>query len=190
MFIVGSLPWQCFGHFHVICIVIYAYMPEWKKSSVFFIPCLILSSIIFSPLCRTSQATKVGSFEGFTQSSKTLWTCFSFCRSYRDSAWKLSRGITWFIYLRFWILSKILYKYSNFLTFLTNVQAHVFKSRSGACAAFLANYNPQSYATVAFGNQHYNLPPWSISILPNCKHTVYNTARVRKKIELTFISND
>ncbi|XP_014516386.1 beta-galactosidase 1 [Vigna radiata var. radiata] len=57
-------------------------------------------------------------------------------------------------------------------------EAHVFRSRSGACAAFLANYNPQSYATVAFGNQHYNLPPWSISILPNCKHTVYNTARV------------
>ncbi|XP_020224994.1 beta-galactosidase 1 [Cajanus cajan] len=61
---------------------------------------------------------------------------------------------------------------------ITNVQAHVFKSKSGACAAFLANYNPQSYATVTFGNQHYNLPPWSISILPNCRHTVYNTARV------------
>ncbi|RZC00781.1 beta-galactosidase 1-like [Glycine soja] len=57
-------------------------------------------------------------------------------------------------------------------------EAHVFRSKSGACAAFLANYNPQSYATVAFGNQRYNLPPWSISILPNCKHTVYNTARV------------
>ncbi|KAK6911894.1 Glycoside hydrolase 35, catalytic domain [Dillenia turbinata] len=56
-------------------------------------------------------------------------------------------------------------------------QAHVFKS-SGACAAFLANYNPSSYAKVAFGNQHYNLPPWSISILPDCKNTVYNTARV------------
>ncbi|KAG4972499.1 hypothetical protein AAZX31_13G332100 [Glycine max] len=57
-------------------------------------------------------------------------------------------------------------------------EAHVFKSMSGACAAFLANYNPKSYATVAFGNMHYNLPPWSISILPNCKNTVYNTARV------------
>jgi len=57
----------------------------------------------------------------------------------------------------------------------------VFKSKSGACAAFLANYNPKSYATVAFGNMHYNLPPWSISILPDCKHTIYNTARVRKR---------
>ncbi|OIW09005.1 hypothetical protein TanjilG_05981 [Lupinus angustifolius] len=57
-------------------------------------------------------------------------------------------------------------------------EAHVFKSKSGACAAFLANYNPKSYAKVAFGNMHYNLPPWSISILPDCNHTVYNTARI------------
>ncbi|KAJ7951636.1 Beta-galactosidase [Quillaja saponaria] len=57
-------------------------------------------------------------------------------------------------------------------------QAHVFRSKSGACAAFLANYNPRTFAKVAFGNLHYNLPPWSISILPDCKNTVYNTARV------------
>ena len=60
------------------------------------------------------------------------------------------------------------------------MQAHEFKSKSGACAAFLANYNPSSYAKVAYGNNHYNLPPWSISILPDCKNTVYNTARVSK----------
>lgn len=58
------------------------------------------------------------------------------------------------------------------------MQAHVFKSKSGACAAFLANYNQHSFAKVAFANGHYNLPPWSISILPDCKNTVYNTARV------------
>ncbi|KAA8541690.1 hypothetical protein F0562_022842 [Nyssa sinensis] len=57
-------------------------------------------------------------------------------------------------------------------------EAHVFKSKSGACAAFLANYNSHSFAKVAFMNMHYNLPPWSISILPDCKNTVYNTARV------------
>ncbi|XP_061374609.1 beta-galactosidase 1 isoform X1 [Gastrolobium bilobum] len=77
------------------------------------------------------------------------------------------------------------------VTRLGNYQeAHVFKSKSGACAAFLANYNPQSYATVAFGNLHYNLPPWSISILPDCKHTVYNTARVgsqRAQMKMTRI---
>jgi hypothetical protein len=36
----------------------------------------------------------VGSFEGFTQSNKTLRACFSFCRSYCNSSWKLSRGIS------------------------------------------------------------------------------------------------
>ncbi|PON48137.1 Glycoside hydrolase [Parasponia andersonii] len=44
------------------------------------------------------------------------------------------------------------------------LQAHVYKSTSGACAAFLAN----SPAKVSFGNMHYNLPPWSISILQDC----------------------
>ncbi|KAH6790117.1 beta galactosidase 1 [Perilla frutescens var. frutescens] len=57
-------------------------------------------------------------------------------------------------------------------------EAHVFKSKTGACAAFLANYNQHSFAKVAFANGHYNLPPWSISILPDCKNTVYNTARI------------
>ncbi|XP_043720215.1 beta-galactosidase-like isoform X2 [Telopea speciosissima] len=59
-----------------------------------------------------------------------------------------------------------------------NQEAHVFKSKSGACAAFLANYDSNSFATVSFGNMNYNLPPWSISILPDCKNTVFNTARV------------
>jgi hypothetical protein len=132
----------------------------------------------------------VGSFEGFTQSNKTLRTCFSFCRSYCNSSWKLSRGISQIK------LSEIFESYLKFfeiigrkcLPFIIDVQAHVFKSKSGACAAFLANYNPRSYATVSFGNQHYNLPPWSVSILPNCKHTVYNTARVRTKLnKLLFL---
>ncbi|CAI9753764.1 unnamed protein product [Fraxinus pennsylvanica] len=56
-------------------------------------------------------------------------------------------------------------------------EAHVFKSKS-SCAAFLANYKEHSFAKVSFGNMHYNLPPWSISILPDCKNTVFNTARV------------
>ncbi|OMO66280.1 hypothetical protein COLO4_30655 [Corchorus olitorius] len=56
-------------------------------------------------------------------------------------------------------------------------EAHVFNYKAGGCAAFLANYNPRSYAKVSFRDMHYNLPPWSISILPDCKNTVYNTAR-------------
>ncbi|KAI4377073.1 hypothetical protein MLD38_014760 [Melastoma candidum] len=54
---------------------------------------------------------------------------------------------------------------------------HVFKSTSGACAAFLANYDTQYSVTVNFGNGRYNLPPWSISVLHDCKTDVFNTAR-------------
>ncbi|KAG1334098.1 Beta-galactosidase 5 [Cocos nucifera] len=57
-------------------------------------------------------------------------------------------------------------------------QAHVFSSESGVCAAFLANYNPNSFSRVMFNNMHYNVPPWSISILPDCRNVVFNTAKV------------
>ncbi|KAL6213659.1 hypothetical protein ACLB2K_013105 [Fragaria x ananassa] len=57
-------------------------------------------------------------------------------------------------------------------------QAHVFSSKSGGCAAFLSNYNTKSAARVTFNKMNYHLPPWSISILPDCKKVVYNTAQV------------
>nr|KYP43674.1 Beta-galactosidase 3 [Cajanus cajan] len=44
-------------------------------------------------------------------------------------------------------------------------QAHVFSSRNGACAAFLANYHSNSTAKVMFNNRKYELPPWYISIV-------------------------
>ncbi|KAH1244297.1 Beta-galactosidase 3 [Glycine max] len=62
--------------------------------------------------------------------------------------------------------------------------AHVFSTGTGTCAAFLANYNAQSAATVTFDSKHYDLPPWSISILPDCKTDVFNTAKVRVQSSL------
>ncbi|KAB5561359.1 hypothetical protein DKX38_006316 [Salix brachista] len=56
--------------------------------------------------------------------------------------------------------------------------AHVFSSDSGGCAAFLSNYNTKQAARVKFNNIQYSLPPWSISILPDCKNVVFNTAKV------------
>ncbi|KAH9656926.1 Beta-galactosidase 3 [Citrus sinensis] len=47
------------------------------------------------------------------------------------------------------------------------------------CAAFLSNYHTESAARVTFNNRQYNLPPWSISILPDCKNIIFNTANVR-----------
>ncbi|XP_042405295.1 beta-galactosidase-like [Zingiber officinale] len=57
-------------------------------------------------------------------------------------------------------------------------QAHVYRTKSGACAAFLSNDNPRSAARVSFNGLKYDLPAWSISILPDCKTDVFNTARV------------
>ncbi|XP_022132466.1 beta-galactosidase 3 [Momordica charantia] len=57
-------------------------------------------------------------------------------------------------------------------------QAYVYTSEGGDCAAFLSNYDTNSAARVMFNNVHYNLPPWSISVLPDCRNVVFNTAKV------------
>nr|GMD77826.1 beta-galactosidase 16-like [Ipomoea batatas] len=56
-------------------------------------------------------------------------------------------------------------------------QAYVFHGDSGACAAFLINNDAKQSATVQFQNSSYELPPKSISILPDCKTVVFNTAK-------------
>ncbi|XP_022754889.1 beta-galactosidase-like [Durio zibethinus] len=60
----------------------------------------------------------------------------------------------------------------------SNQEAHVFKSKSGACSAFLANYDTKYSVKVTFRNVQYDLPRWSISILPDCRTAVFNTARL------------
>ncbi|XP_057986810.1 beta-galactosidase 5 isoform X4 [Hevea brasiliensis] len=60
----------------------------------------------------------------------------------------------------------------------TYQQAHIFSSGQRSCAAFLSNYHANSATRVMFNNMHYDLPPWSISILPDCRNVVFNTARV------------
>jgi len=46
------------------------------------------------------------------------------------------------------------------------------------CSAFLANIDERKGAAVTFLGQTYYLPPWSVSILPDCRNTVFNTAKV------------
>ncbi|RRT77187.1 hypothetical protein B296_00028426 [Ensete ventricosum] len=58
-----------------------------------------------------------------------------------------------------------------------NLEAHVYKTASGSCAAFLANVGTQSDATVTFNGKTYHLPAWSVSILPDCQNVVFNTAQ-------------
>ncbi|CAN6539318.1 unnamed protein product [Malus baccata var. baccata] len=56
-------------------------------------------------------------------------------------------------------------------------QAYVFNSGPNRCAAFLSNFHSTG-AKVTFNNLHYDLPPWSVSILPDCRNEVFNTAKV------------
>lgn len=46
------------------------------------------------------------------------------------------------------------------------------------CSAFLANIDERKAVAVKFNGQTYNLPPWSVSILPDCQNVVFNTAKV------------
>ncbi|KAI3822853.1 hypothetical protein L1987_10452 [Smallanthus sonchifolius] len=58
-----------------------------------------------------------------------------------------------------------------------NVEAGVYKT-SSTCAAFLANIDTQNDATAEFNGNSYHLPAWSVSILPDCKNVVFNTAKI------------
>ncbi|XP_021900324.1 beta-galactosidase 10 [Carica papaya] len=59
-----------------------------------------------------------------------------------------------------------------------SLEADVYTDSSGACAAFLANTDDKNDKTVEFRNVSYQLPAWSVSILPDCKNVVFNTAKV------------
>ncbi|KAK4347099.1 hypothetical protein RND71_033438 [Anisodus tanguticus] len=57
-------------------------------------------------------------------------------------------------------------------------KAHVYYKTSNDCAAFLANYGSSSDANVTFNGKSYFLPAWSVSILPDCKNVIFNTAKI------------
>ncbi|KAK3028523.1 hypothetical protein RJ639_038591, partial [Escallonia herrerae] len=58
-----------------------------------------------------------------------------------------------------------------------NLEAHVYYKTSNDCAAFLANYDSSVDANVSFNGNSYFLPAWSVSILPDCKNVIFNTAK-------------
>ncbi|KAF3961107.1 hypothetical protein CMV_014238 [Castanea mollissima] len=58
-------------------------------------------------------------------------------------------------------------------------EADVYTDSSGACAAFISNGDDKNDKTIEFRNVSYHLPAWSVSILPDCKNVVFNTAKVR-----------
>ncbi|PIA35985.1 hypothetical protein AQUCO_03400110v1 [Aquilegia coerulea] len=62
-------------------------------------------------------------------------------------------------------------------------EAHVYRTEI-VCSAFLANIDEHNTASVRFLGRVYSLPPWSVSILPNCSDVAYNTAKVRTQISV------
>ncbi|KAI3726563.1 hypothetical protein L1987_66361 [Smallanthus sonchifolius] len=64
----------------------------------------------------------------------------------------------------------------------TNQDAYVYNGSSGICAAFLINNSSQESVQVTFRNYSYSLPSKSISILPDCKNVVFNTAMVSTQV--------
>uniref|UniRef100_A0A0E0CY79 Beta-galactosidase n=1 Tax=Oryza meridionalis TaxID=40149 RepID=A0A0E0CY79_9ORYZ len=64
-----------------------------------------------------------------------------------------------------------------------NTEATVYQTADNSiCAAFLANVDAQSDKTVKFNGNTYKLPAWSVSILPDCKNVVLNTAQINSQV--------
>ncbi|KAL4024660.1 hypothetical protein IC575_013024 [Cucumis melo] len=55
------------------------------------------------------------------------------------------------------------------------------------CSAFLANIDERKAVAVKFNGQTYNLPPWSVSILPDCQNVVFNTAKVAAQTSIKIL---
>ncbi|GMY37244.1 beta-galactosidase 8-like [Fagus crenata] len=71
----------------------------------------------------------------------------------------------------------------------TNQEAHIYNKTSNDCAAFLANVDSSLDANVTFNGNLYFLPAWSVSILPDCKNVIFNTAKVVAQRNLQVISS-
>ncbi|GJR29589.1 beta-galactosidase 16 [Tanacetum coccineum] len=74
-------------------------------------------------------------------------------------------------------LQALLYGQFSVVTLGQDQNAYVYNGNSGECAAFLVN-NGSREAQVLYQMLPYTLPSKSISILPDCKTVVFNTATV------------
>ncbi|KAG4961271.1 hypothetical protein JHK87_037904 [Glycine soja] len=70
-----------------------------------------------------------------------------------------------------------------------NLEAAVYKTGS-VCAAFLANVDTKSDVTVNFSGNSYHLPAWSVSILPDCKNVVLNTAKINSASAISSFTTE
>ncbi|KAK4780301.1 hypothetical protein SAY87_016407 [Trapa incisa] len=71
-----------------------------------------------------------------------------------------------------------------------SLEADVYTDSSGACAAFLANTDDKEDKMIEFRNRTYNIPAWSVSILPDCKNVVLNTAMVKSQSSIVSMKSE
>ncbi|XP_072963925.1 beta-galactosidase 15 isoform X2 [Typha angustifolia] len=57
------------------------------------------------------------------------------------------------------------------------------------CSAFLANIDEHKSVSVAIFGKVYNLPPWSVSILPDCRNVAFNTAKVGAQVSIKTVES-
>ncbi|KAE8732466.1 Beta-galactosidase 9 [Hibiscus syriacus] len=68
----------------------------------------------------------------------------------------------------------------------TGLNTSLSESQS-ACSAFLANIDERKTITVTFHSKSYSLPPWSVSILPDCSNVAFNTAKVGAQTSIKLV---
>ncbi|KAK3034526.1 hypothetical protein RJ639_032515 [Escallonia herrerae] len=68
--------------------------------------------------------------------------------------------------------------------FGNSVSATVYQTDEGS-SCFFSNANTTTDATLSFQGSEYIVPAWSVSILPDCKTEVYNTAKVNTQTSVT-----
>ncbi|KAK1310651.1 Beta-galactosidase 3 [Acorus calamus] len=69
-------------------------------------------------------------------------------------------------------------------------EAHVYADSSGTCAAFIANMDDKTDKIINFQNRSYHVPAWSVSILPDCKNVIFNTAKVKSSPSMSEDANN
>ncbi|KAJ0972667.1 hypothetical protein J5N97_020626 [Dioscorea zingiberensis] len=79
-------------------------------------------------------------------------------------------------------------------------EAHVYSSEHidtsstlpgniSTCSAFLANIDERKSTKVKIFGEVYDLPPWSVSILPDCKTVAFNTAKTGAQVSIKTVES-
>ncbi|XP_077219958.1 beta-galactosidase 15-like [Tasmannia lanceolata] len=68
--------------------------------------------------------------------------------------------------------------------FENGAKATIYTTTDGNSSCFLSNTNTTVDRTLNFQGNSYFVPAWSVSVLPDCKKEVYNTAKVNTQTSL------